>query len=147
MKIKFGVKPVDKDQISIVKRYEADILSISPLSEQILHWQRANAWNLTLINLSYSKFYCFTPQPKCHYGFCWNKSFILGEKPWTRLRLTEIHPTSQEWKRWKARLMIVLPSKLPPEVLRPSFVWRKVVPGKRVTLPAISLLVSVYMRK
>ena len=35
MKLKFGVKPVDKDQISIMKRYEADILSISPLSEQI----------------------------------------------------------------------------------------------------------------
>ena len=27
------------------------------------------------------------------------------------------------------------------------FIWRKVVPGKRVTLPAESTLASVYMRK
>ena len=32
-------------------------------------------------------------------------------------------------------------------LLKAPFIWRKVVPGKRVTLPAESTLASVYMRK
>ena len=31
--------------------------------------------------------------------------------------------------------------------IKALFIWRKVVPGKRVTLPAESTLASVYMRK